>query len=86
MSNADAIRQFVLTQFLSDVSAEDLPDDYDFIASGVIDSLGILKLIAWLEETFEVVLDYSELDPAHFRTVASIDAFVTAARVQGALS
>ncbi|MGP3919942.1 phosphopantetheine-binding protein [Nonomuraea sp. 10N515B] len=86
MSHADVIKQFVLTQFLSDVSADELPDDYDFIANGVIDSLGILKLIAWLEETFQVVLDYSELDPSHFRTVESIDAFVTAARGQGALS
>lgn len=86
MSNADAIKQFVLTQFLSDIDADDVPDDYDLVAGGVIDSLGILKLIAWLEETFHVVLDYSELDPTHFRSVESIDAFVTAARVQGAVS
>lgn len=86
MSNADAIRQFVLTQFLSDIRADELPDDYDFIASGVIDSLGILKLIAWLEETFQILLDYSELDPSHFRSVESIDAFVSEARVQGGVS
>ncbi|MFC5826534.1 phosphopantetheine-binding protein [Nonomuraea insulae] len=86
MSHADSIKQFVLTEFLDGVGADELTDDYDFIANGVIDSLGILKLIAWLEENFKVLLNYSELDPTNFRTVSSIDAFVTAAQGQGGLS
>lgn len=86
MSNVDSIRQFVLTEFLGGADAEELTDDYDFVANGVIDSLGILKVIAWVEDNFEVMLDYSELDPTHFRTVASIDAFVTTSRGQGGFS
>jgi len=42
----------------------------------VIDSLGLLKLIAWLEERFELPIDDIELDPDSFRTIDAIDAFI----------
>ncbi|GAA1964859.1 phosphopantetheine-binding protein [Amycolatopsis minnesotensis] len=74
-----AIRTFVVEEFLPDVRHEDLDLGYDLIANGVIDSLGLLKLIAWLEDTFDVPVDDVELNPDSFRTVIAINAFVSAA-------
>ncbi|GAA1646832.1 phosphopantetheine-binding protein [Actinoplanes couchii] len=81
MTNIDTIRQFVLEEFLPDVPADQLANDLDLMESGVVDSLGVLKLIAWVEDRFEVVVDDTELNPDNFRSVLAIDAFVTRAAV-----
>ncbi len=80
MSNTKTIKQFVLDEFLPDVTDDDLTTDYDLVATGVIDSLGLLKLIAWLEERFELPIDDIELDPDSFRTIDAIDAFIMRAQ------
>jgi acyl carrier protein len=84
MSHVDTIKQFVIDEFLPDVSANELAADHDLLADGVIDSLGLLKLIAWLEDRFDLSVDDSALDPDNFRTVAAIDAFVEQATSNGA--
>jgi acyl carrier protein len=76
MSHIETIKQFVIDEFLPDVTGDDLTTDYDLVATGVIDSLGLLKLIAWLEERFELPIDDLELDPDSFRTINAIDAFI----------
>jgi acyl carrier protein len=86
MSHVDTIKQFVIDEFLPDVSANELDADHDLLADGVIDSLGLLKLIAWLEDRFELSVDDSALDPDNFRTVAAIDAFVDGATRNGAVA
>lgn len=80
MSHIETIKQFVIEEFLPDVTGADLTTDYDLVATGVIDSLGLLKLIAWLEEQFELPIDDLELDPDSFRTIDAIDAFIARAQ------
>ena len=75
-STIATIKQFVLEQFLPDVAAGDLAVDYDLVDGGVVDSLGLLKLLAWLEEEFGLPVDDLELAPETFRTVEAIAAFI----------
>lgn len=42
----------------------------------MIDSLGLLKVIAWLEHRFDIAADDIDLDPDSFRTVRAIDGFI----------
>jgi acyl carrier protein len=79
MTHSQAIRQFVLDEFLPDVPSDELTTDYDLVAAGVIDSLGLLKLIAWLEDRFRLPIDDIDLDPDDLRSIGAIDAFVTTA-------
>jgi acyl carrier protein len=79
MTHTQMIKQFVLDEFLPGLPAGELTTDYDLVAAGVIDSLGLLKLIAWLEDRFRLPTDELELDPDSFRSIEAIDAFVTAA-------
>lgn len=85
MSHTATIKQFVLTEFLPDVDASDLSDDHDLLGDGVIDSLGLLKLIAWVDDTFQLAVDDTDLDPDNFRSVAAIDAFVRASQQSAAV-
>ena len=42
---------------------EDLPDDFDFLLNGVIDSFGLLELISTLEEEFRIRRDLKHWTP-----------------------
>ncbi|SDS32543.1 acyl carrier protein [Actinoplanes derwentensis] len=84
MNNIATIRQFVIEEFLPDVPADQLTDDLDLMESGVVDSLGVLKLIAWVEDRFELVVDDTALDPDNFRSVDAIDAFIARSGVPAA--
>lgn len=77
MPYAQAVKEFVVKEFLPDVPAGELADDLDLMANGVIDSLGLLKVIAWLEDRYGVDTDAVDLDPESFTSVAAIAAFLT---------
>ena len=78
--NTLKIKQFIVEEFMPDVPAEELEDDFDLLTGGVVDSLGLLKVVAWLEDEFDIGVDDSELGPDSFRTVAAIKAYVDQAR------
>ena len=79
MDHATVIRNFVLTEFLPGADPQELNDADDLLATGVMDSLGVLKLIAWVEHRFEVTVSDNALDPDNFRSVDAVSAFVAAA-------
>ena len=70
------IKQFIVEEFLPDVAVDELDDHYDLLEGAVIDSLGLLQVIAWLEDTFALALDDAEIAPEQFRSVDSIQAFI----------
>lgn len=53
-----------------------LPDDFDLTLSGVVDSFGMLELIADLEETFEVELDLEGLAADDLTLVGPLSRYV----------
>jgi acyl carrier protein len=57
--------------------------DTDLIESGLIDSLGLIELLAALEQEFQVALDQEELDVDDFRTVERIAALVGRSNSRG---
>jgi acyl carrier protein len=74
------IKEFIVEEFMPDVPVDELDEDFDLLTGGVVDSLGLLKVVAWLEDEFDIAVDDSELGPESFRTVAAIKAYVDQAR------
>ena len=74
------IKQFIVDEFMPDVSVDELDSDFDLLTGGVVDSLGLLQVVAWLETEFDVAVDDSELGPESFRTPAAIGAYVDEAQ------
>ena len=75
------IKQFIIDEFLPDVPVDELGNDYDLVDGAVIDSLGLLQVIAWIEDTFELPLDDAEIGPDNFRSVNAIQAFIEQCKV-----
>ena len=70
------IRDFVLDRLAPTSGRSDIADDEDLIDSGVIDSLGIFQLVAFLEETFGIAIGDEEITPENFGSVAAIERLV----------
>ena len=75
------IRDFIFENFLFDADDSALQNDTSFLEQGIIDSTGVLELIDWLEDTFEISVDDEELIPENLDTVNNLAAFI--ARKQG---
>jgi acyl carrier protein len=70
------IRTFIVERLAPATGRTHLDDDEDLIDSGVVDSLGIFQLVAFLEEKFGVVIADSEITPDNFATIARIERLV----------
>lgn len=84
MDHTHTIKRFVIDEFIPDISPDELSSDDDLLTNGVIDSLGLLKVIAWLEHQFQLPVDDVELSPDSFRSVAAINSFIENTRQVGA--
>jgi acyl carrier protein len=73
------IRQFVVDTFLFG-SDENLTDDTSFLADGIIDSTGVLELVAHLEKTYGIKVKDHELVPENLDSIGSIAGFLATKR------
>lgn len=72
MTQIARIRSFICAEFAPDIAPADLPADLDLIQSGVIDSLGVLKLVAFLEDDCAIAIAPEELDAELYKSLDAI--------------
>lgn len=70
------IRLFVIDNFLFGNEGS-LRNDDSFLDSGIIDSTGVLELIAFLEERFAIVLAEHDLTPENLDSIDKLTKLVT---------
>jgi acyl carrier protein len=69
------IHSFVLTNFLFGQSLDLQPSD-SLLEKGVIDSTGVLELVAFLEENYGIKVEDEEVIPDNLDSTGSIAAYV----------
>lgn len=74
METADRIREFIKEDILVGETGE-LTDETPLL-SGIVDSAGLMQLVAFLEEEFDVELDEAEITEGNFRTVGDIEQLI----------
>jgi acyl carrier protein len=74
MDVGDRIRAFIKQEVILNDEAE-LANDTPLL-EGIIDSLALMQLVAFLEEEFETEIDDTEIRAENFRTVADIERLV----------
>ena len=75
MKEAKIIRKFIVENFLFGED-ENLRKDTSLLESGIINSVGILELVLFLEETFEFTVEDEELIPENLDSIANIANYV----------
>lgn len=71
------VRAFILSEFLPGEKDENLTNDLGLISEGIIDSIGTLRLVSFLEEKFGVSIAAHEVDEQHLDTIDLIAATVS---------
>jgi acyl carrier protein len=69
------IRAFILENFLFG-DEEDLEENTSFLENGIIDSTGILELVAFIEETFEIIVKDEDLIPENLDSIANVVRYI----------
>jgi acyl carrier protein len=62
------LRTFVMDYFVKDSGLE-LKDSSSFLEEGIIDSTGVMELVAYIETTFGIRLEDEEIVPDNFDSI-----------------
>ncbi len=76
MSDEQTLIEFVQCELARGKEVKGLRLDDNLIDSGILDSLGIMKLILFLEEKFGIKITDEDLSPENFGTIQAIHALV----------
>ena len=69
----DSIRAFISQTFFVDTFG----DEDSFLKQGIIDSTGMMELVAFLESDFQLKIEDDELVPENLDSVKNLCAFVS---------
>jgi acyl carrier protein len=76
MTILEQVERFLLTEVAADFDKEALGPDSDLLQLRIIDSLGVMKLVLFLERTFGIQIEDEDLIPENFQTLNRIVTFV----------
>jgi acyl carrier protein len=75
MNVEPVVREFIIETFLYGDSTR-LTEDESFIESGIVDSTGILELVAFLEGTYGIVVEDEEVVPENLDSLSAVTRFL----------
>lgn len=78
MEIRNEVREFVASQYLPDASAETVTDTMPLITSGIIDSIGMLGLVDFIESRYAIEFMPREIDVHTLDTVERIESLIRA--------
>lgn len=70
------IRQFIIETFLFDDPGAAVDDDESLLDAGIIDSTGVLELVAFIEDEYDVEVKDEELIPDNLDSINKIAAYI----------
>ena len=70
------IIDFITNNFLFDNAQASLNEKESLLETGVIDSTGVLELIAFIEETYGIKVEDEEIIPENLDTILDITYFI----------
>ena len=77
------VRQFIEGNFLRSSERESLARDESLIEAGLIDSIGVLELVSFIETKFAVPVADAEMVPENLDSIATIAAYVSWKQADG---
>jgi len=72
----DQIREFILENLAQPKGITSFTDEESLMETGVIDSLGIFRLVAFLEEHMGVRISDEEINPDNLKNLITIESLV----------
>jgi acyl carrier protein len=76
MNTSEIINEYIVNELLDGSNHPPISYSDDLIESGIIDSLGIMSLLGFLEERFSMRISSEDLLPENFSSINSITVLV----------
>lgn len=76
MSVRQKLRIFILENYLFSDDSSALTDGDSFLAQGILDSTGILEVIFFIEEQFNIKVDDEEMIPENLDSIDHLVTFI----------
>lgn len=81
MSDADVqheqdLRTFILENYLFTDDQSQLNNDDSFLKTGILDSMGILELVSYLDEELSVKVEPDEMVPENLDSINNLLAYI----------
>jgi acyl carrier protein len=77
MDVKDQIKKYIAENFLFSSNGFTLDDDESFLEAGVVDSLGVVELVSFVEENFHVQVPDDDIVPDNFDSVDNLAAYIS---------
>ena len=78
-----AVREYIVDTFLFGEASE-LQGNTSLLDTGIIDSTGVLELVSFLENTYDLTVEDDELLPENLDSLDAISAYVGRKKNHGA--
>lgn len=75
-SMKEELRQYILKNFLPGEKPSNLHDDTPLRTSGIVDSMGMLQMVSFVEERFGIEVEAYEASVENFDRIEDIAAFI----------
>ena len=70
------LRQHIQVELAFDSAQKQLSDNTPLVASGILDSTNLLRLVAFIEERFGISVGDEELEFENFRDIDALAVFI----------
>ena len=76
MDTQEQIRDFIVDNFMMGRDPSELTNSGSLLDLGIIDSTGVLELVGFMEETYEIQVEDSELVPENLDSVDNLIKYI----------
>ncbi len=76
MSIEAQIRDYLVENVLFSDGSFEYDDDASFLEEGIIDSVAIMDVVMFVEQTFSIEIEDHEIVPDHFDSVNKLAAYI----------
>ena len=70
------LKDFIVRAYLKRRNAV-LGDDVSFLGEGIVDSIGVIELVAFIQKRYKIKVQVSEIIPANLDTLNNLERFIT---------
>jgi len=70
------VREFIIDSFLPFAEENPFEDEDSFMEKGIINSTGVLELLQFIEETFEITVEDEEVIPDNLDSLKKLTSFI----------
>jgi acyl carrier protein len=73
----EEVKKFIIDEFLPGEDPDELTPDTPLVSSGILDSIATLKLVTFLEETYDISVEPHEVDAENLDTLDLITTLIS---------